>query len=135
LLFNTPIENTIPASAPYAYLANWSNAEDAAFLAELLKGGVLVKTSNTPFEMDKTSYPAGTLIITRKGNEDIPFDKVVTSLANKHFVQLTPVKTGFVSTGPDFGNDHVVALKAPKSGCIGWRWRFPARIWRYLALF
>jgi hypothetical protein len=111
---STPIENTIPASAPYAYLANWSNAEDAAFLAELLKGGVLVKTSNTPFEMDKTSYPAGTLIITRKGNEDIPFDKVVTSLANKHFVQLTPVKTGFVSTGPDFGNDHVVAFKAPK---------------------
>ncbi|MET7256619.1 M14 family zinc carboxypeptidase [Dyadobacter fermentans] len=107
-------ENTIPSSAPYAYLANWSNAGDAAFLAELLKGGVLVKTSNTPFEMDKNSYPAGTLIITRKGNERIPFDNLVTSLANKHAVKLTPVKTGFVSTGPDFGNDNVVALKAPK---------------------
>lgn len=108
------IANTIPAETPYAYVANWSNAEDAAFLAALLKDGVLVKTSNTPFEMDKTSYPAGTLIITRKGNEGIPFDNLVTSLANKYFVKLTPVKTGFVSTGPDFGNDHVVAIKAPK---------------------
>jgi len=108
------IDNAIPATSPYAYLADWSGAEDAAFLAELLKSDVLVKTSNTPFEMDKNSYPAGTLIITRKGNESIPFDKLVTSLANKHFVKLTPVKTGFVSTGADFGNDNVVALKAPK---------------------
>lgn len=107
-------DNALPESSPYAYLANWSESGDAAFLAELLKQGVLVKTSNTAFEMDKISYPAGTLIITKKGNEGIPFDKLVTSLANKHFVRLTPVKTGFVSSGPDFGNDNVVALKAPK---------------------
>ncbi|MCF0070348.1 zinc carboxypeptidase [Dyadobacter sp. CY261] len=109
-----PINNPLPATAPYAYLATWSGPEDAAFLAELLKSSVLVKTSNTPFEMDRTTYAAGTLIITKKGNEGLAFDKLVTSAANKHFVKLTPVKTGFVSTGPDFGNDNVVALKAPK---------------------
>ncbi|WP_353717838.1 M14 family metallopeptidase [Dyadobacter sp. 676] len=108
------VDNKIPAASPYAYLADWSDAEDVMFLAELLRNGVLVKTTNMPFEMDKTIYPAGTLIVTHKGNEGIAFDKLVTTIANKHFVRLTPVKTGFVSTGSDFGNDNVVALKAPK---------------------
>lgn len=110
----TAIDHVAPVSSPYAYLASWSNAEDAAFLAELLKNGLLVKTSNTPFDMEKISYPAGTLVITKKGNETVAFDKLVTGIANKHQVKLTAVKTGFVSTGPDFGNDEVVAIKAPK---------------------
>ncbi|GGN00655.1 peptidase M14 [Dyadobacter beijingensis] len=108
------VDNPVPATSPYAYLASWSSAGDVAFLAELLKNGLLVKTSNAAFEMGTVSYPAGTLIITKKGNESLPFDKLVTSLANKHFVKLTPVATGFVNSGPDFGNDNVIALRAPK---------------------
>lgn len=109
-----PITNPIPASSPYAYLATWSEIGHASFLSDLLKNGVLVKTSNTPFEMDKVTYAAGTLIITKKGNEHLKFDQLITSLANRHEVRLTPVNTGFVSSGPDFGNDNVVAIKAPK---------------------
>jgi hypothetical protein len=108
------IDNPLPASSPYAYIARWSEVEDAAFLAGLLKNGLLVKTSNTPFEMEKVSYPAGTLIITKKGNEGLNFDKLVTSLATQHHIQLVPAKTGYVSSGPDFGNDNVVAINAPK---------------------
>jgi hypothetical protein len=108
------IDNPVPATSPYAYIANWSEVEDAMFLADLLKNGVLVKTSNVPFEMDKISYAAGTLIITKKGNENVAFDKLVTSLATTHHIQLVPVKTGYVSSGPDFGSDNVVAIKAPK---------------------
>lgn len=108
------INNVVPASSPYAYLAAWASAGDAAFLADLLRQGVLVKTSNTPFEMEKINYPAGTLIIPKKGNEGLPFDQLVNAAANRHFVKLTAVKTGFVSNGSDFGNDNVVAMKAPK---------------------
>jgi hypothetical protein len=108
------IENTVPGFAPYAYIARWSEAGDAVFLAELLKNGLLVKTANTPFEIDNTKFEAGTLIITKKGNERADFDKLVNSLATKHLVKLLPVKTGLVTSGPDFGDDHVVALKTPK---------------------
>lgn len=108
------IQNPVPATSPYAYIASWSSAEDAAFLADLLRNGVLVKSSNVPFEMDKMTYKAGTLIITKKGNENQNFDKLVNSLADKHHIKLNSAKTGYVSSGADFGGDEVVALKTPK---------------------
>ncbi|QRR03699.1 M14 family zinc carboxypeptidase [Dyadobacter sandarakinus] len=108
------VENTPSAAPVYAYLARWSEVEDARFLAELLRNRLLVKTSNVPFETDKITFDAGTLVITKKGNERPDFDKVVTAIANKHHVKLTPVATGFVTSGADFGDDHVASMTAPK---------------------
>ncbi|CAG5071433.1 hypothetical protein DYBT9623_03462 [Dyadobacter sp. CECT 9623] len=108
------IRNTVPNYPVYAYIARWSEVEDAVFLSELLKNGFLVKTSNIPFEIDKISFNSGTLIITKKGNERADFDKQVTAIAEKHFVKLTPVKTGMVTSGADFGDDHVPSINAPK---------------------
>ncbi|WP_439555748.1 zinc carboxypeptidase, partial [Dyadobacter sp.] len=107
-------ENAIPGFPVYAYVAKWSELGDAVFLAELLKNGFLVKTSNIPFEIEKQAFEAGTLIITKKGNERTDFDRIVTSLATKHFVKLIPVKTGMVTSGADFGDDHVASINAPK---------------------
>jgi hypothetical protein len=108
------IQNNVPQKTPYAYLARWADVEDAAFLADLLKRDVLVRTSNVPFEINKTSFEAGTLIITKKGNASGDFDRLVTTLATKHHVKLTSVETGFVSVGADFGSEHIPILKAPK---------------------
>ncbi|CAG4993601.1 hypothetical protein DYBT9275_01198 [Dyadobacter sp. CECT 9275] len=108
------LKNKVPANPPYAYLARWSEVEDAVFLSALLKKKILVRSSNVPFEMDKQHFEAGTLIITKKGNEQIKLDEIVTSLADKHHIRLIPVSTGFVTHGPDFGNNDVVSLKQPK---------------------
>ncbi|KAA0991581.1 M14 family zinc carboxypeptidase [Dyadobacter aurulentus] len=108
------IKNTVPGFPVYAYVAQWSEVADVVFLAELLKNGFLVKTSNIPFEIEHVSFGAGALIITKKGNERADFDKQVTTIATKHFVKLTPVKTGMVTSGADFGDDHVPAINAPK---------------------
>lgn len=108
------IENNIPATKPYAYLAHWKSVNDAIFLSELLKRKILVRTSNVPFETNKTSFEAGTLIIAKKGNGSSNFDSLVTSLATKYHVKLIPTSTGSVSSGVDFGSDQVVSLKSPK---------------------
>lgn len=107
-------ENKVPANPPYAYLAPWSDAEDALLLAELMKRNVLVRTANAPFEINGTTFGAGTLVITKKGNTAKDFDVLVNTLATKHRVKLTPVNTGFVTSGADFGSDHVPVLKSPK---------------------
>jgi hypothetical protein len=107
-------ENTVPATTPYAYLARWSDVEDAVFLSELTKKNILVRSTNIPMEINKQSYAAGTLIITKKGNQQKDFDQLVISLANKHHVKLMPVNTGFVTSGADFGSDYVPILKSPK---------------------
>ncbi|TDE16575.1 M14 family metallopeptidase [Dyadobacter psychrotolerans] len=115
----TAIENKIPDATPYAYLARWSDVEDVVFLSELLKRNMLVRSSNVPFEMEKMNFDAGTLVITKKGNNEKDFDTVVTALATKHHVQLIPVKTGFVTTGQDFGSEFVPVLKSPKIVTVG----------------
>lgn len=61
---------------PVAYLANWQGTRDVAFLAALLNHKIRVKYAEYPFEVEGKSFPAGSLIITKGGNEYVPdFDK------------------------------------------------------------
>ena len=110
------ITNAVPSQPPYAYLARWDSFNDLRFLAELLTNNIRLRTSNVPFEIDGTIYGAGTLVITRKGNEaqGTNFDQMVTSIADRHGVSLSPVQTGFVTSGSDFGSGNVAPLTAPK---------------------
>ncbi len=110
------IQNTVPDHTPYAYLANWSSFEDVRFLARLLRQKVKVRSALRPFELDGKKYQAGTLIITRRGNEawGADFDRIVTAAANEMQVTVNPVFTGFVSSGSDFGSGQVQPVKPPK---------------------
>lgn len=108
--------NTVPSQAPYAYLVRWNSLDDLKFLAKILDKKIRLRTSNVPFEIDNQSFGAGTLVITRKGNEAMgaDFDKMLTQIANESHVTLTPVQTGFVTSGSDFGSNTVAPLTAPK---------------------
>ncbi|HEV7349510.1 M14 family zinc carboxypeptidase [Telluribacter sp.] len=110
------ITNAVPAVPPYAYLARWKSLSDLQFLSDLLKQNIRLRTSNVPFEINGAQYAAGTLVITRKGNESLGtnFDRILTETANKYQVALTPAATGFVGQGADFGSYDVPAMRAPK---------------------
>jgi hypothetical protein len=110
------VTNAVPAEAPYAYLAPWQSLADLQFMADLMRQSVRMRTANVPFEMNGKTYPAGTLVLTRKGNEALGgrFDRLVTETANKYQVTLNPVSTGFVSQGSDFGSSDVPVLRAPR---------------------
>ncbi|RNC84041.1 MAG: zinc carboxypeptidase [Balneola sp.] len=104
---------------PYAYLAKWNSLDDVKFLAHILKKGVKARYSEVPFSMDGTQYPAGTLVITRNGNERLKgFDDIVKDAADLLNRDLTPVSTGFVTTGKDFGSSSINLVKAPRIGLI-----------------
>ncbi len=104
---------------PYAYLAKWNSLDDVKFLAHILKKGVKARYSEVPFSMDGTQYPAGTLVITRNGNERLDgFDDIVKDAAALLNRELTPVSTGFVTTGKDFGSSSINLVEAPRIGLI-----------------
>jgi hypothetical protein len=111
-----PVTNPIPQQPPYAYLARWESFDDLRFLTELLKHKIKLRTTNVPFTMDDTQFAAGTLVITRKGNEALgsTFDQLVTAAATKYHVSLKPAQTGFVTQGSDFGSSDVYPLVPPK---------------------
>ncbi len=111
---------TVPASAiPYAYLARWQSLPSVQLLAGLLKQNVKVRVNEKPFELGGKTYPAGTLLITRAGNTRIAnFDALVQGEATKVGQSLTPVQSGFVTKGSDFGSEFIMTVKPLRVGVV-----------------
>jgi hypothetical protein len=123
-----PVGPTAPAPAPapapvanaYAYLIRWQSVPAVKTLTALMKQNVRVRVAEKPFEVEGKSYPYGTLIITRTGNEQFGdrLGTLVNQTATANGSDYTPVQTGFVTTGSDFGSGSVFGLKAPKVGLV-----------------
>ena len=50
----------------------------------------------------------------RHDNQEDDFDDKLIALANQYKREVTPVKTGFVSTGKDFGSSSVIPVNRQK---------------------
>ena len=112
---------TLPAqSRPYAYLVRWQSLPAVQMLASLLRQKIRVRAAEKSFDLENKTYPSGTLIVTRAGNERLGdrFDALIRAEATHTGADLTPVQTGFVTKGSDFGSDFVTGLKAPRVGVV-----------------
>ena len=108
------------AETPVAYLINWQGTRDAAFLAAILNQKIRVRYAEYPFEVEGKSFAAGTLMITKGGNEYVTdFDNKVTETANKFGVTLATTQTGYVEKGKDFGSPNIRVIKTPKVALVG----------------
>jgi Zinc carboxypeptidase len=121
-LGGSPITNRQSSIAnsekPYAYLVAWRSAEDAKLLATVLKNKIKVRIAEKSFDLNNKTFAAGTLIMTRGGNEMLGdrFDKVIVDEANRLGIALTTTETGGVAKGSDFGSDFVYPIKTPRVG-------------------
>lgn len=106
--------------ATYAYLAPWNSTRDLKFLVALLNRNIRVRYSETAFSIGGQNYPAGTLVITKSGNEGMnrPFETVVPELARRMGISLVQVPTGFVDKGADFGSDKIRYVSKPKVAVV-----------------
>jgi hypothetical protein len=98
----------------YAYVSIWQSVDDVRFLAALLKKKIKVKYSERPFEAGGKKFTAGSLLITRSGNDSPDFDRVVTQIAAELNHDITPLPSGFVERGADLGSSVIKAISAPK---------------------
>lgn len=129
-------ESTPAMNKPYAYLAKWNSMEDLKYLARLLDEGVQVRYSEEAFTLSGDQYAPGTLIITRNGNESLGdrFDAIVKEEADMLNRVLTPVATGFVDSGKDFGSSSVRLIETPKVALLsgeGTSSNMVGHIWNY----
>ncbi len=124
-----------PASTPYAYLAPWNSMQSARFLADVVKNGIACRYAESAFTVEGKAWPAGTLVVTKADNRKHPdFDKAVQAAATRLDYPLTPVQTGFVDAGRDFGSDAMRLISPPKvlvlSGEKTWNNEF-GQVWFY----
>jgi len=108
---------------PYAYVSRWQSIEDVRFLSALLKHDIRVRFAMKPFEISGKSYPEGSLVIMRRGNEHLGtnFDRIVTEAAVTFNREILPTSTGLVSSGIDFGSGNMHRIHAPKVALFGGR--------------
>ena len=116
----TPKSTTTNSAKAYAYLIRWQSMPAVQTLAALLKQKIRVRAAEKPFELEGKTFPSGTLIVARAGNERLGdrFDAVVMQAATQTGADIVPVQTGFVTKGSDFGSDFVSGLKAPRVGVV-----------------
>ena len=118
----SPVATTTaaPVTNAYAYLIRWQSVPAVQTLAALMKQDVRVRAAEKPFEVEGKTFQAGTLIITRTGNERFGdrLGTLVSQAAMANGADYTSVQTGFVTTGYDFGSGFVSGLKAPRVGLV-----------------
>ncbi len=108
-------DQTVPKEA-YAYIIEYNSFEDGKLLASLLKNDFNVRVANGPFSMNGKNFNPGTLIILKSTNRD-KID-ILLKLALEHKSVITPVNSGFMEKGFDFGSDKVQLLKKPKIAMV-----------------
>ena len=110
-------KNSLPRTVgtPYAYAAPWNSMQSARFLAGVLKNDVVVRYAGEAFTVEGKTWPAGSLVITKADNRKLEdFDQKVQAAAVEFDYPITPVGTGFVESGRDFGSDAMHLIEKPK---------------------
>ncbi|MDB4901198.1 MAG: zinc carboxypeptidase [Mucilaginibacter sp.] len=98
----------------YAYVSNWQSINDVKFLAALLKKGIKVKCSERSFEEGGKKFMAGSLLITRAGNDRPDFDQEVIVTATDVGIEVTRLTSGFVEKGADLGSVAIRFIHQPR---------------------
>jgi hypothetical protein len=98
----------------YAYISSWQSVNDVKFLAGLMKMGIKVRYSERPFEAGGKKFTEGSLIIARASNNRPDFDQVISQLAANLSEDLTPLTSGLVEKGYDFGSDVIRYIHQPR---------------------
>ncbi|MBK0379922.1 M14 family metallopeptidase [Mucilaginibacter segetis] len=112
--WNEPKPQPLTNTHAYAYVSAWQSVNDVKFLGALIQKGIKVRYSEKPFEEGGKRFMAGSLLITRTGNNRDDFDKVVTQTAADMGHELTILTSGFVDKGRDLGSDAVRVIHPPK---------------------
>jgi hypothetical protein len=114
-----PITGATPTVMPinaYGYLINYNSFEEAKLLAALLNAGIKVRYAETDFTAGDKKFSRGTLIVLRKGNED-KIEKLQQA-ALQFKATVTPINTGFMDGGFDFGSHKVRFIKKPNVAMV-----------------
>lgn len=112
----------VPAAAgtPYAYVCRYESVKDVQFMAALMRKGFKVRTAMRAFTTEGQKFEPGTIVITRRNNEQVPdFDQLIRKIAADFGRNLSPLKSGYMDSGPDAGSSDFVFMKAPRVALLG----------------
>jgi hypothetical protein len=128
--------NSAADGNPYAYVIPWTSIQSARVVSDLLQKGIKLRFVTEPFQSGGQTFDRGSVIALKTGNQGVNnLWGNLRQVANEAGVKLTPVATGFVEKGFDFGSVSVLPLKLKKAALItgeGVNSNAAGEIWYYL---
>jgi hypothetical protein len=112
----------IGPDAAVAFLVAWGERPAIRLLTRALRAGLSVSSSDRAFTIGERSFPAGTLIFKQAENRR-DLRAVLARFAYETGASVIAVGDSWVTDGPNFGSENVVAMSAPK---IAVAWDEPA---------
>ena len=104
-----------PVADPYGYVIRWNGVQTVRLVSQLLQKDIRLRFNEEPFNVGGQTFDRGSIIILKTSNQGISdLWNSIRTFANQSNVQLTPVTSGYVDKGTDFGSARVRFLKTPK---------------------
>jgi len=102
-----------PSTDSYAYAIKWQGLNSVKAAGVLLRKGIRIRYSETPFETGGQKFDRGTIIINKNGNKKFGVDlwKEISDVCNAHQIKMYPISTGMMDKGPDFGSNEIHVIK------------------------
>ena len=117
----------------YGYLIRYRSFEDGKLLASLLKQGFKVRFTEKDIQYSGESFPKGTLLLLKSGNES-KLEQFKLMVRDKVY-SVTPVQSGFMDSGSDFGSDKIHLLRKPHVGLVTGKQASPVAVGEVWHLF
>jgi hypothetical protein len=109
------VNNSFMQDASYGYVIRWNGMAAVKLVSQLLQKGIKLRYNERPFQINGQSFNRGAVLVLKTSNQHIPdLWKTVRELANEFSVPLTPVSSGMVDKGYDFGSTYVHPIKPRK---------------------
>jgi len=109
-----PTVNNAPTDA-YGYVIRWNGVPSVKLATTLAQKGIQMRFNEEPFSAVGQQFDRGAIMILKTGNQYYSgLWDTVRNVANRAGVQLTPVTSGWVEKGYDFGSSRVRPLHQRK---------------------
>ena len=105
----------------YAYVLDYNTDLGTPVLARLLQDGVTARVAKRPIVANGTTYPRGSVVITRRNNEAL-WDGMAARLTELATgvpgLTVGRLESGMVDEGPDLGAYDVAHIPAPRVAVV-----------------
>ncbi|MCC6428804.1 MAG: hypothetical protein IT435_18525 [Phycisphaerales bacterium] len=117
-LASAAMRSALPANTTaVAFFADGNDDRSVALAARLMERGIWVRILDKPTQYDNQPLPRGSVVITRKDNQDYIGDltKTLADAAAELGILIKPIASGMgPGDNPDLGGQHLVLLHPPR---------------------
>jgi hypothetical protein len=110
--WTAPVSAAVVSEDTLGFLIPWSSGAAAA-VAEALRRGVRVQTSDEPFAHSGRAHGIGSAFV-RLSENAADTAKVLQEIAARHEAELVPIRETWTESGISLGSGRVARLEAPR---------------------